>query len=183
MVSTFFLYQFHFRIFLIFCFIIGKFSRYFCFLYCFIDSFLYLLLTTCFSFLDPHYFLFLALKPLFCLPNNHLFECTCNGILGTGTAVNFHKVLFRSRHQRCSIEKGVLRNFVKLTGKHLLQRKHLPLAGLRPAILLKKRLSHRCFTVNFAKFLRTIFLQNTSKRLVLALESTRSPGIIINRFY
>ena len=121
LVSTFFLYQFHFRIFLIFCFIIGKFSRYFCFLYCFIDSFLYLLLTTCFSFLDPHYFLFLALKPLFCLPNNHLFECTCNGILGTGTAVNFHKLHFRSHHQRRSIKKGVLRNFVKLTGKHLLQ--------------------------------------------------------------
>ena len=28
--------------------------------------------------------------------------------------------------------------------------------------LLKKRLWHRCFPVNFAKFLRTPFLQNTS---------------------
>ena len=27
-------------------------------------------------------------------------------------------------------------------------------AGLRPVILLKKRLWHRCFPVNFAKFLR-----------------------------
>ena len=34
--------------------------------------------------------------------------------------------------------------------------------GLRPATLLKKRLWHRCFPVNFAKFLRTPFLQNTS---------------------
>ena len=34
-------------------------------------------------------------------------------------------------------------------------------AGLRPATLLKKRLWHRCFAVNFAKFLRTPFLQNT----------------------
>ena len=32
--------------------------------------------------------------------------------------------------------------------------------GLRPATLLKKRLWHRCFPVNFAKFSRTFFLQN-----------------------
>ena len=36
---------------------------------------------------------------------------------------------------------------------------------LRPATLLKKR--HRCFPVNFAKFLRTPILQNTSGRLLL----------------
>ena len=35
-------------------------------------------------------------------------------------------------------------------------------AGLRPATLLKKRLWHRCFPVNFAKFLRNLFSQNTS---------------------
>ena len=33
---------------------------------------------------------------------------------------------------------------------------------LRPATLSKKRLSHRCFPVDFAKLLRTPFLQNTS---------------------
>ena len=32
--------------------------------------------------------------------------------------------------------------------------------------LSKKRLWHKCFTVNFAKFLRTPFLQNTSGRLL-----------------
>ena len=32
---------------------------------------------------------------------------------------------------------------------------------------LKKRLWHRCFPVNFARFLRTPFLQNTSGRLLL----------------
>ena len=37
-----------------------------------------------------------------------------------------------------------------------------------PATLLKKRLWHRCFSVNFAKFLRTPFLQNTSGRLFLS---------------
>ena len=34
------------------------------------------------------------------------------------------------------------------------------------ATLLKKRLWHRCFLRNFAKFLRTPFLQNTSGRLL-----------------
>ena len=36
-----------------------------------------------------------------------------------------------------------------------------------PATLLKKRLWHRCAPVNFAKFLRTPFLQNTSGWLLL----------------
>ena len=35
--------------------------------------------------------------------------------------------------------------------------------------LLKKRLWHRCFPVNFVKFLRTPFLQNTSGRLLLKI--------------
>ena len=39
--------------------------------------------------------------------------------------------------------------------------------SLRPAILLKKRLWHSCFPVNFETFLRTPFLQNTSVRLLL----------------
>ena len=36
-----------------------------------------------------------------------------------------------------------------------------------PETFLKKRLWYRCFTVNFVKFLRTPFLQNTSERLLL----------------
>ena len=84
---------------------------------------------------------------------------------------NFHSLLFsvldRSSHQRCSIKKGVLKNFAKFTGKHLCQSFFFnKVAGLRPATLLKKRLWHRCFPVNFTKFLRTPFLQNTSGRLL-----------------
>ena len=41
--------------------------------------------------------------------------------------------------------------------------------GLKPATLLKKRLLHRCFSVNFVKFLRTLFSQNTFGRLLLLL--------------
>ena len=39
---------------------------------------------------------------------------------------------------------------------------------LRPGILLKRDW-HRCFPVNFAKFVRTPFLQNTSGQLLLLL--------------
>ena len=38
--------------------------------------------------------------------------------------------------------------------------------GQRAATLLKKKLWHWRFPVNFAKFLRTPFLQNTSGRLL-----------------
>ena len=54
--------------------------------------------------------------------------------------------------------KGVLRNFAKFTGKHLwhslLFKK---VAGLSPATLLKKRLWHICFPVNFAKKFKNTF--------------------------
>ena len=74
----------------------------------------------------------------------------------------------QSSHQRCSMKKGVLRNFTKFTGKHLCQSLFFnKVAGLRPATLLTKRLWHRCFPVNLVKFLRTLFLQNTSGRLLL----------------
>ena len=56
-------------------------------------------------------------------------------------------------------KKGVLRNFAKFTGKHMCQSLFLnKIAGLRPATLLRNRLWHRCFPVNFAKFLRTSFI-------------------------
>ena len=74
----------------------------------------------------------------------------------------------RSSYRRCSVGKGVLRSFAKLTGKHLCQSLFFnKIAGLSPATLLKKRLLCRGFPVNFAKFLRTHFLQNTSERLLL----------------
>ena len=68
----------------------------------------------------------------------------------------------------CPIKKTVLRNFEKFTGKHLCQSLFLnKVAGMRSATLFKKKLWHRCFLVNFAKFPRTFFLQNTSGQLFL----------------
>ena len=56
-------------------------------------------------------------------------------------------------------KKCALRNFGKFTGKHLCQSLFFnKVTSLRPTTLLKKRLWHRCFPVNFAKFLRTPFL-------------------------
>ena len=57
-------------------------------------------------------------------------------------------------------KKGFPRNFAKFTGKHLCQSFFFDrVAGLRPSTLLKKRLWHRCFPLNFAKFLRAPFLK------------------------
>ena len=47
---------------------------------------------------------------------------------------------FRSIYQRCSLKMVFLKTFC-----------------CRPVILFKKRLWHRCFLANFAKFLRTRF--------------------------
>ena len=66
-------------------------------------------------------------------------------------------VLSRSSRPEVFCEKGVFRNFAKFTGKHLCQSLFFNKAA-GPATLLKKRLWHRCFPVNFAKFLRIPFL-------------------------
>ena len=64
--------------------------------------------------------------------------------------------------QRCSI-KRCSSKFRKIHGKHLCQSLFFnKIAGLRNVTLLKKRLQHIRFPVNFVKFLRTLFLQNTS---------------------
>ena len=66
------------------------------------------------------------------------------------------------------MQKGVLKNFTKFTGKNLCQSLFFnEVAGLRPVTILKKRLWHRCLPVNFLKFPRTPFLRNTSGRLLL----------------
>ena len=69
----------------------------------------------------------------------------------------------RSNHQRCSMTKGVLKNFTKFTGKRPCQSLFFnKVAGLRHATLLKKRLWHRCFPVNCAKSRKTLFYRTPS---------------------
>ena len=79
--------------------------------------------------------------------------------------------LSRSTHQRCSIKTGVLRNFTKSQENTCAR---VSFCSLRPATLLKKRLWHRCVPVNFAKFLRAPFLQNTFGRLLVSIYEPRS---------
>ena len=58
--------------------------------------------------------------------------------------------------------EAFLKNFTKFIGKRLCQSLFFnKVAGLRPANLLKKRLRHKCFSVNFVKLLKTDFLQAT----------------------
>ena len=65
---------------------------------------------------------------------------------------------YRSSGPDVFCKKGVLRNLSTFTGKHLCQSLFFDkVAGLSPAALLKKDW-HRCFPVNFVKFLRTLFL-------------------------
>ena len=65
---------------------------------------------------------------------------------------------FKNSHPEVFCKKGVLRNFTKFTGKHLCRSLFFnKVAGLRHATSFKKRLWHRCFPVDFVKFLRTPF--------------------------
>ena len=69
----------------------------------------------------------------------------------------------KNSHWRCFVKKV----FLKIS-------QNLPKAPVSeslfwPATFLKKRLWHWCFPVNLVKFLRTLFLLNTSGRLLLHL--------------
>ena len=62
------------------------------------------------------------------------------------------------------VKKSVLKNFMKFTEKHLCQGLFFnKAAGLRNATLFKNSFWYMCIPVNSAKFLRTPFLQNTSR--------------------
>ena len=68
------------------------------------------------------------------------------------------KQLAEAVNRRCFVRKVFFKTSAKFTGKDLC----LSLFFNRSATLLKKRLQHRCFPVNFAKFIKTHFLLNTS---------------------
>ena len=72
---------------------------------------------------------------------------------------------FRNRDaRRCSLFLKILQNIQENTSagsSYLIKLLKIP------ATLLKKRVRHRCFPINFAKFLRTAFLQSTSEQLLL----------------
>ena len=69
--------------------------------------------------------------------------------------------LFRSSRWRCSVRKGVLKNFANFMGKHLCW------SLLQASNFIKKRPQHWCFHMKFAKFLRTSILKKICKRLLV----------------
>ena len=71
---------------------------------------------------------------------------------------NINETYVRSSHRRCSVRKGVLRNFVKFTGKHLCQSLFFDkVRGLRQACnFIKKRLA-QMFSCKFYEISRNTF--------------------------
>ena len=77
--------------------------------------------------------------------------------------------MLRSSHQRCSAKKVFLeisRNSQETTCARI---SFLIKLQAAPATLLKKRLWHRCFPVNFTKSIRTPFLRNISGSCFLSI--------------
>ena len=98
--------------------------------------------------------------------------------------MNYQDVTNRSSHPEVFCEKGVLRNFAKFTGTNLCWcflfnkvQGRQPLKNLKsfsnfskaafPATLLTKRFWHKCFPVHFAIFLRTPFVTEHLRWLLL----------------
>ena len=80
--------------------------------------------------------------------------------------------LQRSSRLEVFCKKGFLRNFVKFTEKHQRQSLFFSLfcsSATSARNFIEKRLWHRCFPVNFLKFLRTSFPQSTSGQLLLKM--------------
>ena len=109
-----------------------------------------------------------------------------NSFLIKSQAFRNATLLKRDSSDICEIFKNTLQKQPKFTGKRLCQiRVFNKVAGLRPATLLKNKLYHKCFPVNFLKFLRTPFSQKSSGQLLTlfywtspdaASDSFRFPG-------
>ena len=66
---------------------------------------------------------------------------------------------FRSSHQRCSVRKGALRNFAKLTGKHKCQSLYLiKLQAFCSGLLFKHKLNLR--SSRWSCSVKKVFLEN-----------------------
>ena len=110
---------------------------------------------------------YLNLKFLFSLKSLFFGLITCHNIIVAFHAWlekqffvhtrNNNRCINRSSYQRCSIKKGVLKNFAAFTGTPVSLTFFDKVAGLtaadhRASTLFKKRLWHRCFLVNFRNF-------------------------------
>ena len=77
---------------------------------------------------------------------------------GEKSCIHCNHCKFRSSRPEVFRQTGILKNLSKFTEKHLCQSLFFnKVAGLMPATLSKMRFLHRCFPVNFVKFIRTPF--------------------------
>ena len=72
------------------------------------------------------------------------------------------RITKRSNRREVFCKKDDLKNFTKFTWKHLCWSFFFKVAGLKPEILLKKRLQHRCFQESFVEVFKNNFLKNPS---------------------
>ena len=61
------------------------------------------------------------------------------------------------------------------------QESHNKISYLKPAILFKKRLRHRCFTVSFSEFFRTATFNNISGWLLLVPCKLENNYVVTNK--
>ena len=105
--------------------------------------------------------------------SNKIYWCLCKNTFYSKAAIlalccsKFKNSIFRSSHQTCSMKNAVLKNFAIFTGKHLSWNIFLIILRALAWNLIKKRLQHRCFPGNIAKFLRTHILNNICERVFL----------------
>ena len=94
----------------------------------------------------------------------------------------------RSSHQRCSVIKGVLRNFAKFIGKHLCQSLFFnKVADLEPCNFIKKETLAQVFSCAYCEISKNTFL---SKHVffpvapsVLMFQNRELPSFIIHYLY
>ena len=84
--------------------------------------------------------------------------------------------------RRCSVKKAFLKISQHLQENTCARVSFNKVAGVMPLTLLKKRLCHRCFPVKFAKFLRTSFIVEHLRWLLLfvSARNIRKPLIFQN---
>ena len=98
---------------------------------------------------------------------NFVYQFSCH-TSNNATILIFFLAVFRSSRPEVFCKKGALRNFAKFTGKHLHQSLiYNKVAGLMPATLSKMGLWNSYFPVNCTKFLRTPFLTEHLRWLLL----------------
>ena len=101
------------------------------------------------------------------------FAISLEAIIKQNTSERFFLLLVGCKsvcsHRKCLVRKNVLRNFGKLTRKHLCQSLFLnKVSGLRPEKLSKKETLAQVFSYEFCKISKKI-LQNTSGQLTLSI--------------